>query len=644
MSKLLNNKTHNKKVKIVKKLESFTPLGFFKNNDYFSMFYKSSLSLNDIYLINNKNGDINNFSLKNKEKINIKNGLFGKNIDLEKINNITYSEINNTKIITFFYIDTKTKEKKLYLAVNKGKDNTNWKINNTFMEIKESAGVISDYIFDKKIYMYYGDSNISTAFSSNLGKWYKDKDSVLKKRPGFFDNNNLKFLGTKIIDRGILVFYDSSYKVNKSLKIQIGLAMFSLNDPNKIIWRSDDAIFENEIPFENDFESKGMVFDNDQFTIYWHSKKTGILSATLNLPFTNNLDSKLFQKLEKHDNNPIISPDSFENINNVSKNEIKKWTANGTFNPTAINLGEKIHLLFRAVGEDGISRIGYSDSLDGFNFDDTHCKPVFYLKRSHFGRGHMKDKYDPVLYESGGSWGGCEDPRVTKIDDRIYMIFNAFDGWDFIRVAYTSIKEKDFLNNNWDWDKPRLISPQGEINKNWVIFPEKINGKFAILHSLTPNIQIDYINRLEDLESGKAKIKSKYERKLKSKSWDTWIRGVGPSPLKTEDGWLVFYHAVTADETHKYKLGVLLLDLNDPTRIIARATAPILTPDMWYENDSKPGIVYACGAIIKGDSLYIYYGGGDKHVCVATASLKEFINNLKNSKDQTPSIKKVKFS
>jgi predicted GH43/DUF377 family glycosyl hydrolase len=224
------------------------------------------------------------------------------------------------------------------------------------------------------------------------------------------------------------------------------------------------------------------------------------------------------------------------------------------------------------------------------------------------------------------------------------MIFNAFDGWDFIRVAYTSIKEKDFIDKRWNWDRPRLISPHGEINKNWVIFPEKINGKFAVLHSLTPNIQIDYLKNLEDLETGKSKIKSKYERKFKSKSWDTWVRGVGPAPLKTPEGWLVFYHAVTADETHKYKLGVLLLDLNDPTKIISRATAPILTPDMWYENDSKPGIVYACGAIIKKDMLYIYYGGGDKHVCVATSSLKEFIDNLKNSKNQTPSIKKVILS
>ena len=100
------------------------------------------------------------------------------------------------------------------------------------------------------------------------------------------------------------------------------------------------------------------------------------------------------------------------------------------------------------------------------------------------------------------------------------------------------------------------------------------------------------------------------------------MRGAGPPPLKTDQGWLLLYHATDANDPGKYKVGAMLLDLNDPTKVLYRSPRPILTPLMNYENDGKPGVVYASGAIIKNNDLLVYYGGGDRHVCIAQTPVK----------------------
>jgi predicted GH43/DUF377 family glycosyl hydrolase len=77
-----------------------------------------------------------------------------------------------------------------------------------------------------------------------------------------------------------------------------------------------------------------------------------------------------------------------------------------------------------------------------------------------------------------------------------------------------------------------------------------------------------------------------------------------------------------------YKVGAMLLDLDDPTKVLHRSDAPVLEPTEWYENDWKPGVVYASGAVIKDGTLFVYYGGGDKTVNVATAPLEPFLKKL----------------
>lgn len=324
--------------------------------------------------------------------------------------------------------------------------------------------------------------------------------------------------------------------------------------------------------------------------------------------------------------NPVLSPR--ENLT---------WEKEGVFNPAAVLIDDVVHLLYRAVGSDGVSRVGYAMSHDGLHFSDGDTAPIFSFEKpaSRTVRKDRVEKYDPVMYPSGGSYGGCEDPRATKIGDTIYMTFNAFDGWDFIRIGLSMISEEDFLKKKWSaWSKTQLISPPGEIHKNWMLFPEKINNKYAILHSISPKIEIEYRDSITDIGTYSPFIKSPVGVRTKGSRdrWDARIRGAGPPPLRTDRGWLVLYHANEHNESHKYKLGAHLLDLYNPSKIIATAILPVLEPDAWYENDGKPGIVYACGAVIKqeenGDSLYVYYGGGDKYVCAAHTNLNELLDYM----------------
>lgn len=304
------------------------------------------------------------------------------------------------------------------------------------------------------------------------------------------------------------------------------------------------------------------------------------------------------------------------------------WEAGGVMNPAAVVAGGTTHLFYRAVGDDGVSRIGYAWSKDGAKVDGRLPYPVFAIN------GAPQPARAPAhraLAESGGTWSGVgvEDPRAVVLDDSVYMTFNAFAGWNSLRIGVSSIRVDDLMARRWKWTPPAYLSPANQVQKNWVLFPEKIGGKFAILHSLhsgsRDRVLVDYLDSLEGSE-----IESPYAPKRDPAAWDTTLRGAGPPPLRTKDGWLLLYHANDAREGHKYKLGAMLLDLEDPSKVIARSARPVLEPDAPYENDGKPGIVYACGATIDGDALRVYYGGGDKVVCVAKASVSALVRKLKH--------------
>ena len=324
--------------------------------------------------------------------------------------------------------------------------------------------------------------------------------------------------------------------------------------------------------------------------------------------------------LERFAGNPIIEPRPEQH-----------WESKATFNPGAIYEEGKVHILYRAIGDTDVSVIGYASSSDGVHIDERLDFPA-YLPREPF-EGAVSHRsivsYRESTYVSGGGGvGGCEDPRLTRLDDTVHMTYTAFDGYSLPRVALTSISRGNFLTNNWLWRRPVIISPPGIIDKNACIFPEKIDGKYVILHRIYPDILIDF---LDDLNfDGETKwLEGKFKISPRGSCWDSRKFGAGPPPIKTKEGWLLIYHGVGEQDPNRYKIGAMLFDLKDPTKILACSAKPILEPQAWYENEGwKSGVVYPCGAVVVGDRLFVYYGGADKVVCVASAKLNEFLEQL----------------
>jgi len=340
-----------------------------------------------------------------------------------------------------------------------------------------------------------------------------------------------------------------------------------------------------------------------------------------------------FIKLEKSWKNPILSP------------RLYSWESQAAFNPGAVYSDGRVHLFYRALGGDGISRIGYASSKDGVNFDERLFYPIYSMRSAEETKKHWpftspaRPAYDNTLYASGGGWGGCEDPRSVIIEGQLYLTLNIFDGWGSMRVAVISIKEEDLLNKKWNWGPLAYLSRPGDRQKNWVLFPEKINGKFAIFHNLDlgdpSRVGVTYVNKLDNSETPQGSAPGSDApdpQRLPDHivAWHKHTRSAACPPIKTKDGWLLLYHAMDKDGDNSYKLGAMLLDLKDPTKVLYRASHTILEAEEWYENDWKPGIIYASGAIIKNGKLFVYYGGGDKHVGVASIKLSTLIDSMKN--------------
>jgi len=326
--------------------------------------------------------------------------------------------------------------------------------------------------------------------------------------------------------------------------------------------------------------------------------------------------------LERAKENPILRP-----------NPANWWEAKSVFNPAALYEDGKVHILYRTISDTDVSYLGYASSIDGVHIDERLNKPAYVPREPFEG---MQPAYSPGtgtsgLYVSGGGgMGGCEDPRITRIDDRIYMTYVAYDGRNPPRVALTSIDYNDFLKRKWNWKKPVLISPPHIVDKNACILPEKINGKYVIFHRVFPNILIDFVDDL-DFDGKTRWLTGQYEIPVRalSSQWDSRKVGCGPPPLKTKDGWLLIYHAVGCRGDYYYKMGAMLLDLKDPTKVLARSRNPILEPVASYENEGwKGGVAYPCGAAIIKDRLFVYYGGADTVVCVASVKVNGFLAEL----------------
>jgi len=296
--------------------------------------------------------------------------------------------------------------------------------------------------------------------------------------------------------------------------------------------------------------------------------------------------------LQRYERNPILKP-LHDHL----------WESKRVFNCAAVYEKGKVHLVYRAQGEDEVSRLGYACSSDGYHIDERFDSPIF-------SPAHHFESF------------GCEDPRITRITDDYHMCYTAYGKtrrWDrtekirLAQIAITSIHVNDFLGHRWNWRKRVYPLPLVD-SKNCVLFSRKFGGKYAIYHRIPPHIWVGYSDRLEDWSNSYHRIVMQPQE-----TWEGTKIGAAAPPIETDRGWLLLYHAV--DLSFTYRLGVGLIDLENPEKV-TRAATPILEPRENHERN----IVFSCGAVVLDGKLFVYYGADDRTICVATCSIPEVLS------------------
>ena len=414
---------------------------------------------------------------------------------------------------------------------------------------------------------------------------------------------------------GWLLFYSyiQNYFGNGERVFGVEALLLHPTNPREIIGKTKGPIVVPEETYERYgaepnivFPSGALLNKNGRLDIYYGAADTVSAKFSLNLPdlLAAMIETRRVELAVRAKENPIISP-----------NPKHPWEKKATFNAAAIAIGGKNHILYRAMGEDNTSVLGYAASKDGVKITDRFETPA-YTPREDF---EMK-KGSP----NGNS--GCEDPRITLLDDKLYMTYTAFDGVHPTRVALTSIYVKDFLKHNFNaWEKPTLTTPDNVNDKDTCLFPEKVGGQYMLMHRIDPQLCADF---LDSLDFSKNRLSRCIEIMGPRKGmWDSQRIGIAGPPIKTKRGWLLIYHGVS--KTNTYRLGAALLDLKNPTVVISRSVDTILEPLLPYEKQGQvQNAVFSCGAVLRGNTLFIYYGGADTVLCVAKVSLQKLLKIL----------------
>lgn len=213
---------------------------------------------------------------------------------------------------------------------------------------------------------------------------------------------------------------------------------------------------------------------------------------------------------------------------------------------------------------------------------------------------------------------GIEDARCTQMGEDYYVNFSSVSP---LGVCDSLIRTKDFETYE---DMGNIFAPE---NKDVLLFPEKINGSYYALHRPSLKSIGNYDIWIASSPDLKAWGNHKHLIGVKKDSWDSGRIGGGLVPIKTKKGWLEIYHGATED--HRYCMGAVLLDLNDPTKVLARTKTPIMEPTADYEKKGFFGdVVFGCGGLIDGDQLTMYYGVADTSMAGCVLSINEILNQL----------------
>jgi predicted GH43/DUF377 family glycosyl hydrolase len=444
-------------------------------------------------------------------------------------------------------------------------------------------------------------------------KWHAELESHIIN-PLRFDHDHVEVGSVPIKTKdGWLLFYSyiQNYFGGGERVFGVEALLLGIKDPGHIVGRTNGPIMVPEEIYEKYgivpnivFPSGALLQKNGRVDIYYGGADTVCARASLNLPdlLDAMVPKRRVELAVRAKENPILKPI-----------QAHAWEKKAVFNAAALDIDGTIHLLYRAMGDDNTSVLGYAATKDGVKIIERDEGPAY------------KPREDFEMKKGGGN-SGCEDPRITRIGNTIYMMYTAYDGVDSTRVAITSISVKDFLAKRWDkWQKPMLTTPDNVNDKDTCLFPEKIKGQYMLLHRIDPQLCADF---LDTLDFTKTRLTRCIEvMNPRPGMWDSVKIGIAGAPIKTPKGWLLIYHGVS--KTSTYRLGAVLLDLKNPSVVISRSVDTILEPIEAYERVGVvPKAVFSCGVVLRKDTLLVYYGGADTVVCVAKISLKKLLKIL----------------
>ena len=283
----------------------------------------------------------------------------------------------------------------------------------------------------------------------------------------------------------------------------------------------------------------------------------------------------------RYENNPIIKPESKNNFETV-----------GTFNPAAAVHNNKIYIIYRALDNQNKSSLCLAISDDGYTFKKHPGNPIIQRSKS----GHEK--------------GGCEDPRITKIGDTYYLLYTSYTGKR--PVTPDTINESMATSHDMvHWKKQGIIM-KGE--KSAALYHEKIEGKYVMFIGGL-NIRVATSSNLKNW-----KLEEKPILKVRKDKFDSKFVEVGPPPFKFEDKLVLFFN--TTNNKSVFQLSLALL--KNSCKVVYRAEKPLMKPVTPYEKFGLiKNVIFATGLVEWKEQYFLYYGGADTTINVATVSKKK---------------------
>ncbi len=462
-----------------------------------------------------------------------------------------------------------------------------------------------------EVCLVYADSVEDFWSPSFWEKWYSDwKSHALKLKRS--ENDQVEVGSVPLLTQhGWLIFYAyiENYFSAHERVFSVEAALLDRDDPSRIISRTESIMVPEEIYEEYGivpnivFPTAASIGEGGQLDLWYGAADTVCAKASVKLhDLMRALDpeqpARTFNRARE---NPILAPrgGGFE--------------SRGVFNPAAIDLNGSVYILYRAMDAANTSTIGLAISKDATTIDERLDNPI-YVPRADF----EQKKGSPT----GNS--GCEDPRIVRIVDMLHLTYTAYDGVHSPAGAISSISVDDFLARRWEmWSAPFLLTPDNVDDKDLALLSEKVDGNYLLYHRVSGQICADL---LPDLASGKRVSRCIEVLGPRRGMWDSEKVGSAAPAIKVGDKWLMIYHGVSRHAT--YRLGAALLDASG-TGVLARTADPIFEPLERYEKEGEvANVVFSCGAVVRGDTVFLYYGGADRVIGVASASLAHMLDAL----------------